>query len=51
MARDLAYRLYFISEWKKRPAEALQYDGLVGSWAEIRQLASANAPPVQAKLL
>ena len=50
VARDLAYRLYSISEWKKRAAEALQYNALVGSWVEIRQLAGAKAPPVQAKL-
>ena len=40
-ARDLAYRLYSIAERKKRAAEALQYNGLVGSWAEIKRLASA----------
>ena len=50
VARDLAYRLYSISERKKRAAEALQYNALVGSWVEIRQLAGAKAPAVQAKL-
>ncbi len=42
MARDLAYRLYSISERKKRAREALQYNGLVGSWPEITRLASAE---------
>ena len=50
-ARDLAYRLYSIAERKKRAAEALQYNGLVGSWGEIRRLASAAAPAEQAELL
>ena len=50
-ARDLAYRLYSIAERKKRAAEALQYNGLVGSWAEIRRMASAEAPAEQAELL
>ena len=43
MVRDLAYRLYSIAERKKRAREALQYNSLVGSWAEIRQLASTEA--------
>ena len=50
VARDLAYRLYSISERKKWAAEALQYNALVGSWAEIRRLADAKAPAVQPKL-
>jgi putative DNA methylase len=39
VARELAYRLYSISERKKRAAEALQYNGLVQSWLEIARLA------------
>ena len=50
VARNLAYRLYSIAERKKRAAEALQYNGLVGSWPEIRRLASAEAPAEQAEL-
>ncbi len=50
-ARDLAYRLYSIAERKKRAADALQYNGLVGSWAEIRRLAEAEVPVEQAELL
>ncbi len=50
-ARDLAYRLYSIAERKKRAADALQYNSLVGSWAEIRRLADAEAPAEQAELL
>ncbi|MBM4043020.1 MAG: DUF1156 domain-containing protein, partial [Planctomycetes bacterium] len=38
-ARELAYRLYIISERKKRAAEALAYNGLVQSWPEILRLA------------
>ncbi len=39
-ARDLAYRLYSISDRKKRAAEALQYNGLAGSWTEIKNQAA-----------
>ena len=40
-ARELAYRLYTICDrpQKKRPAEALSYNGLVQSWPEITRLA------------
>ncbi len=51
VARDLAYRLFSIAERKKRADEALQYNGLVGSWGEIRRLASVEAPPEQTELL
>ncbi|MYH50427.1 MAG: DUF1156 domain-containing protein, partial [Gammaproteobacteria bacterium] len=47
VARDLAYRLYSSAERRKRAAAALQYNGLVGSWAEIRRLASAEVPVEQ----
>ena len=50
-ARDLAYRLYSISERKKRASEALQYNSLVGSWSEIRRMATAEAPAEQTELL
>jgi putative DNA methylase len=39
VARELAYRLYTLSERKKRAAEALAYNGLVQSWPEIVRLA------------
>jgi len=39
IARELAYRLYAISERKKRAREALSYNGLVQSWPEITRLA------------
>jgi len=39
VARELAYRLYSISDRKKRAAEALAYNGLVQSWLEIARLA------------
>ena len=45
VARDLAYRLYSISDRKKRAPEALQYNSLVGSWSEIRRLARAEVHP------
>jgi putative DNA methylase len=38
-ARELAYRLYTVSERKKRASEALSYNGLVQSWPEIVRLA------------
>jgi putative DNA methylase len=38
-ARELAYRLYSISERNKRAAEALQYNALVQSFPEITRLA------------
>ena len=42
-ARDLCYRLYALCERKKRPAEALAYNGLVQSWPEISRLAGARS--------
>ena len=41
-ARELCYRLYTLSERKKRAAEALSYNGLVQSWPEISRLARAS---------
>ena len=38
-ARDLAYRLYLVSERKRRSADALAYNGLVQSWLEIVRIA------------
>jgi putative DNA methylase len=38
-ARELCYRLYTISERKKRSMEALSYNALVLSWPEITRLA------------
>ena len=38
-ARDLAYRLYVVSERNRRAADALAYNGLVQSWPEIMRLA------------
>jgi putative DNA methylase len=39
VARELAYRLYTISDRKKRQPEALSYNALVQSWPEISRLA------------
>ncbi len=41
-ARELCYRLYTICERKQRAAEALDYNGLVQSWPELRNLAVSD---------
>ena len=41
-ARELAYRLYTISERKKWAREALDYNSLVQSWPEIERLAASR---------
>lgn len=46
-ARELAYRLYTVSERKKRAAEALQYNALVQSWPEIARLAREGGGPAE----
>ena len=43
VARELCYRLYTLCERKKRPAEALAYNGLVQSWPEISRLAGTRS--------
>lgn len=45
VARELAYRLYTICERKKRPQEALAYNGLVQSWPEIVRLSRKTVAP------
>ncbi len=45
VCRELAYRLYTICERKKRPAEALAYNGLVQSWPELVRLAQSRGEP------
>src|SRR5207248_4028485 len=40
--RDLAYRLYTVSERKKWADEALAYNGLVIAWPELTKLALAE---------
>jgi putative DNA methylase len=52
VARELAYRLYTICERKKRPTEALSYNGLVQSWPEIMRLAREARPasPAQSEM-
>ena len=44
VARELAYRLFLVSERRGRATDALMYNGLVQSWPEIARLAQ-NAPP------
>ena len=46
-ARDLAYRLYTVSERKRRAADALQYNSLVQSWPEIVRLAREQRATVE----
>jgi putative DNA methylase len=48
LARELCYRLYTLSERKKRSAEAVSYNGLVQSWPEISRLAR-DARPAEAQ--
>lgn len=43
VARELAYRLYTVSERKKRAQEALRYNALVQSWPEIARLAKESS--------
>ena len=50
LARELCYRLYAVSERRKRPTEALAYNGLVKSWPEISRLAVTEARLRQAEL-
>jgi putative DNA methylase len=45
VARELCYRLYTLCERKKRPAEALAYNGLVQSWPEIVRLSREGGKP------
>ena len=49
-ARELCYRLYTVSERRKRAAEALDYNGLVKSWPEISRLAVTEARLRQTEL-
>lgn len=42
VARELAYRMYALCERKKRPANALAYNGLVQSWPELVRLARSQ---------
>ncbi|MCY3923480.1 MAG: DUF1156 domain-containing protein [Chloroflexi bacterium] len=50
-ARDLAYRLYLISERKRRATDALQYNSLVQSWPEIARLARERPALQQESML
>ena len=46
-ARDLTYRLYLVSDRKKRAEDARQYNALVQSWSEIMRL--AQLPSITAR--
>jgi putative DNA methylase len=43
LARDLAYRLFDLSERKNRSQEAQAYNALVLGWPEIARLARAKS--------
>lgn len=45
IAKELAYRLYTISERKKRASDALSYNGLVQSFPEIFRLSKEGDKP------
>lgn len=45
VARDLAYRLFLVSERRGRAADARMYNSLVQSWPEIARLAQQTPPP------
>lgn len=49
VARELAYRLYALCERKRRAVEALAYNGLVQSWAEVTRLAREGGKARAAK--
>ena len=49
-ARELAYRLYVVSERKRRAQDALSYNALVQSWPEIARLARERRTAEQAAL-
>jgi len=44
-ARELAYRLFVVSERNKRPVDALSYNSLVRSWPEITRLVREESIP------
>ncbi len=46
VARELAYRLYSLSERRKRASDALAYNALVQSWPEIQRLAGERRDAV-----
>ena len=49
-ARELCYRLYTICERKQRAAEALDYNGLVQAWPELRNLSLSDELMHQAEM-
>lgn len=46
-ARELAYRLFSLSERKKRSREAMSYNGIVQSWTEIIRLSQERSADTQ----
>lgn len=46
VVRELAYRLYSLSERRKRASDALAYNALVQSWPEIQRLAGEQRDTV-----
>lgn len=49
VARELCYRLFTLSERKKRASEALSYNALVQSWPEIMRLARDGTATVKSR--
>jgi putative DNA methylase len=49
VARELCYRLYTVSERKKRAQDALAYNALVQSWPELVRLSREGAKPAKAQ--
>ena len=49
-ARDLAYRLYSISERRNRASDARRYNALIQSWPEIARLSREDVGTQQALL-
>ncbi len=49
-ARELAYRLYAVSERRNRSQEALSYNALVSTWPELVRLAAEPGVGVQAEM-
>lgn len=50
--RDLSYRLYTICERRKWAQEAIAYNALVLSWADVQRLAEQRkaSPPMQGEM-
>jgi putative DNA methylase len=50
-ARELAYRMYTVSERRGRTEDALRYNGLVAAWPELMRQSQAEPAAAQGQLL